>query len=219
MSAKSLWGPPAAGSMTMMRSCRAPVNTRLSMTDPARGRADLRPRERLRDGRAEHGRDVVAAEALLERVEREPRQLGLDEVRAVRHDGLEPLVPHRRLPRRHQVEHVAALGGHAGVLAGVAREADLELRKDGQPRDGVLDLEQARVEGELRGEGRDADERRDADEQQRRDRLVEEVLGDVGGLLEDDDVAARPLGRACARSVSDVPCNARATGRSTRGVI
>ena len=44
---------------------------------------------------------------------------------------------------------------------------------------------------------RDADERGDPDEQQRRDGLVEEALVDVGGLLEDDGVAAGPLGGAC----------------------
>jgi hypothetical protein len=59
--------------------------------------------ERLR---AEHGVDVDLAEDLLERVEREARELGLDEVRAVLHHDLELAVALGALPLRDEVEHV-----------------------------------------------------------------------------------------------------------------
>ena len=50
--------------------------------------------------------DVDLAEDLLERVEREARELGLDEVRAVLHHDLELAVALRALPLRDEVEHV-----------------------------------------------------------------------------------------------------------------
>ena len=56
--------------------------------------------------RAEHGVDVDLAEDLLERVEREARELGLDEVRAVLHHDLELAVALGALPLRDEVEHV-----------------------------------------------------------------------------------------------------------------
>jgi hypothetical protein len=60
----------------------------------------------LERGRAEHGVDVDLAEDLLERVEREARELGLDEVRAVLHHDLELAVALGALPLRDEVEHV-----------------------------------------------------------------------------------------------------------------
>ena len=60
-------------------------------------------RERLR---GEHGVDVGLAEDLLERVEGEARELGLDEVRAVLHHDLELAVALGALPLRDEVEHV-----------------------------------------------------------------------------------------------------------------
>jgi hypothetical protein len=60
-----------------------------------------------REGRrAEHGVDVDLAEDLLQRVEREARELGLDEVRAVLHHDLELAVALGALPLRDEVEHV-----------------------------------------------------------------------------------------------------------------
>ena len=60
----------------------------------------------LERGRAEHGVDVDLAEDLLEAVEREARELGLDEVRAVLHHDLELAVALGALPLRDEVEHV-----------------------------------------------------------------------------------------------------------------
>jgi hypothetical protein len=56
--------------------------------------------------RGEHGVDVGLAEDLLERVEGEAGELGLDEVRAVLHHDLELAVALGALPLRDEVEHV-----------------------------------------------------------------------------------------------------------------
>jgi len=56
--------------------------------------------------RAEHGVDVCLAEDLLQTVEGEARELGLDEVRAVLHHDLELAVALGALPLRDEVEHV-----------------------------------------------------------------------------------------------------------------
>lgn len=109
---------------------------------PPRGRIDdqeerLTPCERR--ARQIHERvNVHPAEALLERVEREPGQLGLDEIRAIGHDGLEPLVSCGRLPLRHQMKHVLALRRKPRLAAWLARERHLQLGKHRQPRDGIL---------------------------------------------------------------------------------
>ena len=63
----------------------------------------LDERERVR---GEELVDVCLAEDLLERVEREARELGLDEVRAVLHHDLELAVALGALPLRDEVEHV-----------------------------------------------------------------------------------------------------------------
>lgn len=56
--------------------------------------------------RAEEVVDVRLAEDLLERVEGEARELGLDEVRAVLHHDLELAVALGALPLGDEVEHV-----------------------------------------------------------------------------------------------------------------
>ena len=104
------------------------------------------PGDRERRLGGDKGVDVLRAEALVEGVEREARELGLDEVGAVGHDGLEALVAGGGLPLRHEMQHVLALGGEARLLAGGAGEGDLQLREDGEAGDGVLDLEEAGVE-------------------------------------------------------------------------
>jgi predicted transcriptional regulator len=88
--------------------------------------------------RAEHGVDVDLAEDLLQRVEREARELGLDEVRAVLHHDLELAVALGALPLRDEVEHVdlenrkreaesavvgRGSGGHAHILLGQESDA------------------------------------------------------------------------------------------------
>jgi len=60
----------------------------------------------------------------------------------------------------------------------------------------VAHLDEAGVEVDLGGEGRDGDEGGGADAEDGRDGLVEEALVAVGGLLEDQNVAARALGGA-----------------------
>jgi len=106
----------------------------------------LAPRNHRRRRGAEEGVNIGGAEALLKRVESQAAELGLDEVRAVRHHRLEALMSRRRLPPRHQVEHVLALGGEARILARIACEGDLQLREHREARDGILDLEQTGVE-------------------------------------------------------------------------
>ena len=68
--------------------------------------------------------DVRLPEHLLETVEGEARQLGLDEVRAVLHHDLELPVPLLRLPDWDEVEHVHTLGHLTFFLALVAAELD-----------------------------------------------------------------------------------------------
>ena len=121
----------------------------LSIPQP-QGARDARkarvPGDRERRLGGDKGVDVLRAEALVEGVEREARELGLDEVGAVGHDGLEALVAGGGLPLQYEMQHVLALGGEARLLAGGAGEGDLQLREDGEAGDGVLDLEEAGVE-------------------------------------------------------------------------
>jgi hypothetical protein len=77
---------------------------------PAGGRVDDEPdglvlHER-EERRLEHVRDVALAEDLLERVDREAGELGLDEVRAVLHHDVQLAVTLLTLPRRDEVQHV-----------------------------------------------------------------------------------------------------------------
>ena len=67
---------------------------------------DLLVLDELERLRGEEVVDVRLAEDLLETVEREARELGLDEVRAVLHHDLELAVALRALPLRDEVEHV-----------------------------------------------------------------------------------------------------------------
>jgi hypothetical protein len=47
------------------------------------------------------------------------------------------------------MQHVPARGGHARLATRVACERHLELRKDRQPRDGILDFEKACIKIDL----------------------------------------------------------------------
>ena len=178
----------------------------------------LRPYERHGRLIGQHSLYIRSAKALLQRIERQSRKFGLNEIRPIGHDCLEPLVSQRGLPRRHQMKHVPTCGCGACLSTRVACERHLELRKDWQSCDGVLDLEEARVKIDLFGhayacyrggtvsqtkrtdlgcERRDAYQRRHPHEQKRRHRLIKEALIHVGGLLQYDDVAAGALGSAC----------------------
>ena len=68
--------------------------------------------------------DVRLPEHLLETVEGQARQLGLDEVRPVLHHDLELPVPLLRLPDWDEVEHVHTLGHLPLLLAFVTTELD-----------------------------------------------------------------------------------------------
>jgi hypothetical protein len=98
------------------------------------------------------------------------------------------------LPGRDEVEHVHALVALAVFLALLAAELDAPGHKERAPGRRVAHLDEARVEIDLRGERGDGDERRGADAQDRGDGLVEEALVAVGGLLENEHVAAGALG-------------------------
>lgn len=149
---------------------------------------------RLGGEREQHALDVVCTERLVQRVEREARELGLDEVGPVLHDGLEAEVALAGLPARDEVQHVGALVGLAVVDALGASELDAHADEHRAPGRLVAHLDEARVEVDGRGQGRDREERRAADDHERRDGLVEEAGVDVRRLLEDEDVAARALG-------------------------
>jgi hypothetical protein len=98
------------------------------------------------------------------------------------------------LPRRDEVEHMHALVALPVLLALLAAELDAPSHKERAAGRRVAHLDEARVEVDLGRERGDGDERRRADAQDRRDRLVEEALVAVGGLLEDEHVAAGALG-------------------------
>ena len=115
------------------------------------------------------------------------------------HDGLEAAVALAGLPSGDEVEEVDALGGLALVLALGARELDGGAHEHGEARGGVAHAHEASVEVDLGGECGDAEECGVADDHKRGDGLVEEALFDVGGLLEDEYVAAGALGRSDLR--------------------
>ena len=98
------------------------------------------------------------------------------------------------LPRRDEVEHVHALVALAVLLALFAAELDAPGHKERAPGRRVAHLDEARVEIDLGRERGDGDERRRADAEDRRDGLVEEALVAVGGLFQNQNVAAGALG-------------------------
>lgn len=93
------------------------------------------------------------------------------------------------------MQHVDALVALPVLLALLATELDAPGHKERAPGRRVAHLDEARVEVDLGRERGDGDERRRADAQDWRDRLVEEALVAVGGLLEDEHVATGALGR------------------------
>ena len=97
------------------------------------------------------------------------------------------------LPSGYQVQQVDALCGLARVLAGVAGELDLEDGEDREAGALVALAHEGGVEVDLGGERGDGQKARGVNGHERRDGLVEEARVDVGGLLEDDDVAAGAL--------------------------
>ena len=97
------------------------------------------------------------------------------------------------LPSGYQVQQVDALCGLTSVLAGVAGELDLEDGEDREAGALVALAHEGGVEVDLGGERGDGQKARGVNGHERRDGLVEEARVDVGGLLEDDDVAAGAL--------------------------
>ncbi len=149
----------------------------------------------LRWGLGEHDVHIRRLEDLLEGVEGEATQFAFDEIWPILHDGFELDVAVPRLPPRDEVEHVGAVGRLPFLAALGAGQGHAEDAEEGQVGDLVPHAEQARVEVDLGREGRDGDERGVADDEERGHGLVEEARVHVGRLLEDDDVAARALGR------------------------
>jgi hypothetical protein len=82
------------------------------------------------------------------------------------------------------------------LLALLTHELDAACREEGAAGRRVAHLDEAGVEVDLGGEGRDGDERGRADAEDGRDGLVEEALVAVGGLFQDQNVAAGALGGA-----------------------
>ena len=92
-----------------------------------------------------------------------------------------------------------AVHGLAVLLAFLTHKLDAPCREEGAAGGRVAHLDEAGVEVDLGGEGADRDEGGGADAEDGRDGLVEEALVAVGGLLEDQDVAAGALGGADLR--------------------
>ena len=82
------------------------------------------------------------------------------------------------------------------LFALLTHELDAPCREEGAAGGRVAHFYQARVEVDFTGEGRDGDEGGGADAEDGRDGLVEEALVAVGGLFQDEDVAAGALGGA-----------------------
>jgi hypothetical protein len=88
-----------------------------------------------------------------------------------------------------------AVHGLAVLLAFVTHKFDAPCREERATGRRVAHLDEARVEVDLGGEGADRDEGGGSDAEDGRDGLVEEALVAVGGLLEDEHVAAGALRR------------------------
>lgn len=104
-------------------------------------------------------------------------------------------MPLPALPPRHKMQQMNALRRLAILLALVARQLDLETREDRQTRVAVPHPHQPGVEVDLGRERRYREETGPVDRHERRNGLVKETLVHVRRLLQDDDVATRPLGR------------------------
>ena len=91
------------------------------------------------------------------------------------------------------MEHVHTLGRLPVRLARRTRQLDTQKRKHRLIRDLVLHLHQPSVKVDLTRQRADGQQRGVPHDQQRCHGLVEEPGVDVGGLLEDDDVASGPL--------------------------
>ena len=75
----------------------------------------------------------------------------------------------------------------------LAGQLDRDGQEDRGPRNRVADLEESCVEVDLRRERRDPDQRRHPDDQERRYGLIEKVGVNVRSLLQNEDIATRPL--------------------------
>ena len=148
-----------------------------------------------RVGLGEHDVQIGRLKDLLEGVEGEPTQFAFDEVWPVLHNGLEFEVPVAALPARDEVQHVGALRRLAVFSALGAGEGDAEGSEHGEVGGLVAHAEEAREEVDLARDGGDGQEARGPDDEEREYCLVGEAGVDVGGLLQDDDVAPRALGR------------------------
>ena len=142
-----------------------------------------------------HNVEVDGTEDLLERVKSEAAELTFDQIWAVLHDGLELEVPVPALPPGDEVQHVGALSSLPVLPAGVAGEGDGEGREEGEVGGLVAHSEEAREEVDLGCDCGDGQEARGAHDEEGEYCLVGEVRVDVGGLLQDDDVASRAFGR------------------------
>ena len=91
------------------------------------------------------------------------------------------------------MEHVHALVALAVLLALLAAELDAARDEERAPSRRIAHLDEAGVEVDLGRERGDGDERRRADAEDGRDGLVEEALVAVGGLFQNEHVAAGAL--------------------------
>ena len=109
---------------------------------------------------------------------------------------LEPAVPLPALPARDKVKQVNALRGLAVGLARLARQLDRQARKNRQPCALVALPHQRRVKVDLGSQRRDRQKTCRPDGHERCYCLVEEARVHVRCLLQNDDVAPGPFGRA-----------------------
>lgn len=142
-----------------------------------------------------HALDVLRPERLLKGLEGQTRELALDEVGPVLHDGLQLDVLGRRLPAGHEVQHVLAVCRLPLILALLAGEFHAEAREHGLLRQRVLHLEEPGVEVDLARQGRYGKQAGPSYQHEGRHGLVEEPGVAVGCLLQDDAVPPGPLGR------------------------
>ena len=128
--------------------------------------------------------EVRRPKRLLQRVKGQPRQLGLNEVGSVLHDGFQAHVALRVLPARHQMQQMHTFSRLAVFLAFITGQFDAETAEHRRTGAAVAQFQQARVEVDFTGQRRDSQQRRSAHDHQRSHRLVEEIRVHIGSLLQ-----------------------------------
>ena len=138
----------------------------------------------------EHDVKVSSPEDLLQAVESQTRELGLNEVGPVLHDRLELDMPVPALPPGDQMQHVGALRSLPVLFALAAGQGDAQRGEHGLVGNPVPHPEEAGEEVDLTGDCGDGQEAGCPYDEEGEDGLVDKVNVNVRRLLQDDDVSS-----------------------------